>query len=209
VAAVAGLADPANDAPVTEPAIGELSHDIPADITDALRELRPGVTRLDAYHSRLAGTRRIQASILVRPGSVDVVCSAFGVAPERPWLAAVNRDGLRQVVRDVLSDPGGDPAGDAEASTQDGPPYRCPVCGYLGLEEPPRTEESGASYEICPSCGFEFGVTDDSRGISYEQRRAEWVAGGMKWWSRSRRPPPDWDPRRQLRELTGSGPGVI
>jgi len=88
------------------------------------------------------------------------------------------------------------------AAGRGGTPFRCPVCGYLGLDEAPWTEESGASYEICPSCGFEFGVTDVDRGISYEQRRREWIAAGMRWWSR-RRPPPGWDPRVQLRELTG------
>jgi hypothetical protein len=106
----------------------------------------------------------------------------------------------------VLCDPAGELTSDMDP--HDGPPYRCPVCGYLGLDEPPRTENGGASYEICPSCGFQFGVSDDSNGISYEQRRAEWIAGGMKWWSRAPRPA-DWDPRRQLSELTGSGPGVI
>lgn len=86
-----------------------------------------------------------------------------------------------------------------------GPHYRCLVCGYPGLDEPPRTEESGASYEICPSCGFEFGVTDEDRGISYEQWRREWIAGGMRWWSR-RRPPAGWDPQAQVRELGDPGP---
>ena len=61
------------------PALGE-----PGEVTEALREFGPGVTRLDAYHSRPAGTRRIQVSVLVRPGTVSVVRSAFGVAPGRP-----------------------------------------------------------------------------------------------------------------------------
>jgi rubredoxin len=80
----------------------------------------------------------------------------------------------------------------------DGPPYQCPVCGYPGLDEPPRLEERYPSYEICPSCGFEFGVTDDDRGFSYEQWRQEWVNDGMRWWSRARHQPPGWDPRAQL-----------
>ena len=203
VATVAALADPGGQAPAAGPAIGEPSDEISAGFTDALRELGPGVTRIDAYHSRPAGTRRIQASILVRPGSVHVVCSAFGVAPEHPRLAAVNRDGLRQLVRDVLCDPAADPRSDMDA--QAGPPYRCPVCGYLGLVDPPRSKEGYASYEICPSCGFEFGVTDDDLHVSYEQWRTEWIANGMAWWSRAPQPA-TWDPRRQLRELTDSGP---
>jgi hypothetical protein len=207
VATVAALADPGGQAAATGPAIGERAGQIPAQMTDALRELGPGVTRIDAYHSRPAGTRRIQASILARPGAVHVVYSAFGVAPEHPWLATVNRDGLRQVLRDVLCDPAADP-GSGAGTRAPGAPYRCPVCGYPRLEDPPRTEQGYPSYEICSSCGFEFGVTDDDRGISYEQWRAEWVGGGMRWWSRLPQPA-GWDPRRQLRELTGPGPGAL
>jgi hypothetical protein len=202
VETVATLADPGRQAPSAGPALGEPSNEIPDDITHALREFGPGVTRIDAYHSRPAGTRRIQVSILVRPDAASVVWSAFGVAPDKPQFFAVNREGLRQVLKDALSDPGGDSTSDL--TRQAGPPYRCPVCGYLGLDEPPRTEESGASYEICPSCGFEFGVTDDDRGLSYEQWRREWIGGGMRWWSR-RRQPTGWDPRAQLRELEESG----
>jgi len=81
--------------------------------------------------------------------------------------------------------------------------YTCPVCGYPGLDEP---AYSGAlaSHEICPSCGFEFsGVLDQRR---YEDWRAEWVRGGMKWWAAAagRSAPTDWNPDKQLAALTGS-----
>jgi predicted RNA-binding Zn-ribbon protein involved in translation (DUF1610 family) len=204
VETVAALADPGGRAPADGPALGQARDEVPAEITRALRELGPGVTRIDAYHSRPAGTRRIQVSVLAGPGAVSVVWSAFGVAPGRARYVSVNTEGLRQVIRDALTDPGGDSMSDA--SEQAGPPYRCPVCGYRGLDELPRTEESGASYEICPSCGFEFGVTDDDRGIGYQQWRAEWIAGGMRWWSR-RPPPAGWDPRAQLRDLEEPGLG--
>ncbi len=42
----------------------------------------------------------------------------------------------------------------------------CPVCGYKNLYEPayqPTPKGNLGSYEICPSCGFQFGVTDDER----------------------------------------------
>ena len=58
--------------------------------------------------------------------------------------------------------------------------HTCPVCGYPDLQEAPRSERSGGSYEICPSCGFQFGVTDDDQGVSYEQWHEAWRAGGMK-----------------------------
>ena len=41
--------------------------------------------------------------------------------------------------------------------------FVCPVCGYLGLTEEPwkmGPEYDSPSYEICPSCGTEFGYTD-------------------------------------------------
>jgi len=35
---------------------------------------------------------------------------------------------------------------------------------------------SGPSYEICPSCGFQFGVSDDDQGYEYEQWREMWLS---------------------------------
>lgn len=68
--------------------------------------------------------------------------------------------------------------------------YTCTVCGYNKLEFPPD------DYNICPSCGTEFDVTD--AGISHESLRFRWKANGCKWWSRYQAPPNGWDPRRQL-----------
>lgn len=79
-------------------------------------------------------------------------------------------------------------------------PYQCPVCGFPGLEEPPRSNSGGGSYEICPSCGFEFGVTDDDRGFSYEAWRKRWIDQGMPWRDEGiSDPPAGWDPADQLR----------
>lgn len=82
--------------------------------------------------------------------------------------------------------------------------YTCPVCGYSYLHEPPRSASGGRSYEICPSCGFQFGVTDDDRLISYEQWRRSWADQGMPWHAKAVSAPPGWDPVRQLRSVTGS-----
>jgi hypothetical protein len=81
--------------------------------------------------------------------------------------------------------------------------YMCPACGYPELAEPPRLPKSGGgSYEICPSCGFEFGVTDDDEGYTYASWRGRWVADGMNWWSTGPRArPDDWDPIAQLARL--------
>jgi len=46
--------------------------------------------------------------------------------------------------------------------------FVCPVCGHPGLEDPPRMPSGGGSYEICWSCGFEFGWTDDAYGALWE-----------------------------------------
>ena len=171
------------------------------------------IMTLDAFHSRPAGIHRIRASLLVRPGDAAVSWSASGVEPTPPRVFPVDEDGLRQAVQDVLCDPGGDPPGPSAIDQEDsvpsaeGPPFRCPVCGYFGLDEPPRTAESGPSYDMCPSCGFEFGVTDDDRHFSYADWHREWIANGSHWWSRGRRPPSGWDGAAQLRELLESGPG--
>ncbi len=81
--------------------------------------------------------------------------------------------------------------------------YVCPVCGYPGLEEPPRSERTGAgSYEICPSCGFQFGVTDDDEGHSYDEWRRRWIQRGMPWDSEPLRAAPEaWDPAEQVGRL--------
>jgi hypothetical protein len=76
----------------------------------------------------------------------------------------------------------------------------CPVCGYPELHFPPRKLGGGHSFEICRSCGFQFGVSDDDRGISYEQWRKQWVANKMPWSSVTKMPA-GWDPKKQLENL--------
>lgn len=212
--ALTALADPTGAAAADTPPDGQGVTDIPESARSALRELGPGVTWLDAHHIRPAGSRRIQAHILVRPGEAAIVWSASGVEPERTRLFAVSAGGLRRLVRGALCDPGGDTTqdtmtgigkDDGMAGTEG--PYRCPVCGYPDLEEPARFEDGYPSWEICPSCGFEFGYDDDEAGRSYADWRQEWVAEGMPWRLRSHRKPADWDPQAQLRTLLDSGPG--
>jgi hypothetical protein len=61
----------------------------------------------------------------------------------------------------------------------------------------------GGSYEICPSCGFQFGVDDEDRGETYAGWRERWVAEGMPWRSANPRPA-GWDPRRGERGQTAA-----
>ena len=49
--------------------------------------------------------------------------------------------------------------------------WTCPVCGKSALKSLARNANGQPSLEICPSCGFQFGVSDDVQGYSYEQWR--------------------------------------
>lgn len=75
--------------------------------------------------------------------------------------------------------------------------HSCPVCGFNKLAEPPRSVSGGPSYEICPACGFQFGVSDDDDEISYGQWRAEWVESGMEWTSLGIQPPRGWEKQKK------------
>ena len=77
----------------------------------------------------------------------------------------------------------------------------CPCCGYPVLQEPPRSASGGGSYEICPSCGFQFGVSDDDNGYTYTSWREQWKKWGMPWSSKGIAPPNDWNPESQLASL--------
>ena len=80
----------------------------------------------------------------------------------------------------------------------------CPVCGFPGLDELAYDENKNGSYEICPSCGFEFGVTDDDQGFSIQDWRKQWIEKGMKWWSEDTEynpQPQNWDPKEQLKNI--------
>lgn len=79
--------------------------------------------------------------------------------------------------------------------------HMCPVCGYSGLKENPRSRAVSGSVEICPCCNFEFGVTDGDMGINYNAHREEWISQGMPWSSTSRKEPKSWEPGSQLANL--------
>jgi len=77
----------------------------------------------------------------------------------------------------------------------------CPVCGFDQLAESPRNRTGGASMEICSCCGFQFGVSDDDQGVSYDDYRERWIAGGMAWSSKVKKAPKGWNPQTQLGAL--------
>jgi hypothetical protein len=80
--------------------------------------------------------------------------------------------------------------------------YNCPVCGFDGLTEEPYDKHGCASFDICPSCGTEYGNTDFN--VSHKELRKKWVENGCKWYSKSKskidEKPADWDPHQQLQK---------
>ncbi|MGE0450351.1 MAG: hypothetical protein AB7Q29_12310 [Vicinamibacterales bacterium] len=59
------------------------------------------------------------------------------------------------------------------------------------------------SYEICPSCGTEFGYTDSApTDLARRQRHyalmLEWLRTGPSWYAQWQAPPAGWNGRRQL-----------
>ena len=87
--------------------------------------------------------------------------------------------------------------------------HTCPCCGFPALKEPPRSTSGGGSYEICPSCGFQFGVSDDDAGFTYAGWRARWKTRGLRWSSKGIAPPRGWDAKSQLASLRGSSPKSV
>ena len=83
----------------------------------------------------------------------------------------------------------------------------CPVCGFADLHEPPYSPSGHGLFEICPSCGFQFGVTDDDLGISFHEWREQWIARGMRWSSKGKMTPLGWNPGEQLHQLELSKDG--
>jgi len=75
----------------------------------------------------------------------------------------------------------------------------CLVCGYE-MEDPPR------DYNICPSCGTEYGVSNVNASI--EQLRQAWLKTGPAWWSKTDPQPEDWNPSAQLANLGATIPSV-
>jgi len=90
-------------------------------------------------------------------------------------------------------------------------PFICKVCGFPNLNEEPRGDATGGSYEICPSCGIQFGFHDEAGGDPkrrlkvYEEWRQAWIGGGMVWDKGRTEQPPDWNPVEQLRNVIRAG----
>lgn len=91
----------------------------------------------------------------------------------------------------------------------------CLICGWDQLTDSPYSgEHQIGSDEICPSCGFQFGYSDDgsasgeypmewTKEMIISNYRQKWIIEGMKWWSRSllNPKPLNWDPKEQLKNI--------
>jgi hypothetical protein len=67
--------------------------------------------------------------------------------------------------------------------------YPCPICWYMN-------SQPCENYNMCPSCGTEFGVNDQNATI--DELRTSWIKTGPKWWSKSDPEPMNWNPWLQL-----------
>lgn len=76
----------------------------------------------------------------------------------------------------------------------------CRICGFRPAFPPYGEDGCSASYEICASCGNEYGVTD-RHDRQIEQRREDWLRTGPGWYSQHTAPPADWDPWDQLQQV--------
>jgi len=86
------------------------------------------------------------------------------------------------------------------------PGHPCPVCGFADLHEPAWANDE-PSFEICVSCGTQFGYQDAEPDLArreerHLQLRAEWVEAGYPWASITIPAPTGWDGRRQLAAMT-------
>jgi hypothetical protein len=78
--------------------------------------------------------------------------------------------------------------------------HLCPACHWPHLLEAPRSKSGGGSYEICPCCGFQSGVTDDDEGHTPAEWRKLWAKRGKPWSSVAQAAPVGWDAAKQQKK---------
>ncbi|MFC1752717.1 hypothetical protein ACFL96_04900 [Thermoproteota archaeon] len=81
------------------------------------------------------------------------------------------------------------------------PKHICRSCGFDGLKEEPYIGQKDPSFEICPCCGFEFGVDDILGEGHYASFRNQWIENGADWFMPERRPK-KWNLDKQLSNLS-------
>ena len=97
--------------------------------------------------------------------------------------------------------------------------FLCPICGYGYLDEPPYDEYLDPDYDICPSCGVEYGLEvediDKIGKVDYDNvrfnlptllvwwkiLRDHWIKEGCPWRDTVDKKPAGWDPKKQLKNV--------
>ena len=74
--------------------------------------------------------------------------------------------------------------------------HMCPVCGYEMVDGP-------RDYNICPSCGTEFGLHDVNSTV--DNLRKAWLATGPRWYSSVVTQPANWNPFSQVADAMRGG----
>lgn len=79
----------------------------------------------------------------------------------------------------------------------------CPVCGYRfdGSIYDDETGEIGEDYNICPSCGFAYSVTDIDKGFTFTEWRHQWISNGMQFKHIIAQLDSSWNPIEQLKGI--------
>lgn len=72
------------------------------------------------------------------------------------------------------------------------------MCGFPELGEPAYGSGGEPSFEICPCCQVEFGLTDD--GVPHGLLRELWVADDLRWRGLKQYQPVNWSGEDQLHQ---------
>jgi predicted RNA-binding Zn-ribbon protein involved in translation (DUF1610 family) len=80
--------------------------------------------------------------------------------------------------------------------------FTCPVCGFPEFDQPAWNPDNGIpSFEICPSCGCEFGY-HDATSQAKEKYRRNWVKQGAPCFKPELKPH-NWSLKIQLKKTDG------
>jgi hypothetical protein len=75
----------------------------------------------------------------------------------------------------------------------------CRVCGCRLDFFPWGAYDDAPSFEICPCCGVQFGVMDETPLLA-SQERQDWLSKGMPWFQEDQKPE-NWQPEAQLAQI--------
>lgn len=88
---------------------------------------------------------------------------------------------------------------DAEKSHSQPYTHECRVCGHFSEEYPWGEDGKSPTLELCPCCGVQFGVDDDTIDI-VKVYRAKWINEGAKWLIKDQKPE-QWNIEEQLQDI--------